>query len=235
MIDMVVTYYNSPHMLGKQMEAWRSYSPYTQKNIRIIVVDDGSQTEPASKVIAPVGFPLALAVISQDIGWNNGGARNVGATIASASWLFLVDIDHVLEKDEAQKLVGQNLNSKCYYNVSRTLVNKTVLRRPENIIVVPRSSFWDVGGYDEDFSGHYGYEDAWFRYWLQKLVEVRSLPVNLVCFMNKDIKDAVHSGSPKKDIIHNSRLFRQKMKERKNLKGPVCRVPWELIGKWDWK
>lgn len=113
MIHLVVTYYNQPAMLARQLREWGKYPESVARAFRFLIVDDGSQTHPASEVVhahlmadVDVCLPV-LYRIDTDIPWNQHGARNLAARdCIGADWLLMLDIDHVLTAENAARLVA---------------------------------------------------------------------------------------------------------------------------------
>src|SRR5690606_29212893 len=174
-LTIVATYYRQPKMLAKQLETWASYGGDVLSRIKFIVVDDGSP-EPARDVVkdaspAVLGR-LELYRIRQDIPWNYHGARNLGCHVAPDGWILRLDLDHVLPKDSAERLLGFEPDESRWYVFPRWRVGKAdETRRKDKIpedqefgqihphidsMLITRDLYWRVGGYDEDYAGSLG-------------------------------------------------------------------------------
>lgn len=174
-LTIVATYYRQPRMLAKQLETWASYGDEVLSRLKFIVVDDGSP-EPAKDVIK--GAPpsvlgrLDLYRIRQDIPWNYHGARNLGCHVAPDGWILRIDLDHVLPKESAERLLRFEPDEKAWYVFPRWRVGKADdTRRKDKIpedqefgqihphidsILLTRNLYWQAGGYDEDYAGSLG-------------------------------------------------------------------------------
>lgn len=167
---LIVPFYRNAEMLAEQLRAWNDYP----RGIAVVVVDDGSP-EPALPVViehAAPGLNVRLYRISVDIPWNREGARNLGASVADSDWLVHVDIDHVLPPKAAANLLAFTPRPGACYRFPRWRCGRAdETRRKDHIpdamefgrihphvdsYLIERALYWDVGGYDEDFSGCLG-------------------------------------------------------------------------------
>lgn len=170
---LVVPYYRQPLMLARQVREWNSYP----EGWKIILVDDGSP-EPALPVVQRGAYDallkdkLRLYRIGVDIPWNRGGARNLGAHVCETDWLVHVDIDHLLPKEAATKLLKATVQTGCWYRFPRWRVGRADdTRRKDKIspdcefgkihehvdsYLITKKLYWSTGGYNEVFSGCLG-------------------------------------------------------------------------------
>ena len=131
--------------------------------------------------------------IYPDIPWGNSRARNIGAINAANDWLLFIDVDHFIEDD-----VMCDFNPQKVYKFKRVL-DKTVWHC--NTMLMHKDTFFSVGGYDERFCGHYGYEDRYLHWKLEKAgYDFENLETEV---------KVIHSGSVnlERDKTHNKRLF----------------------------
>ena len=165
MLTLIIPYYRSPLMLRRQLDEAAGYPP----EVQVIVVDDGSP-EPAAEVFRDEDRP-DLYRIEQDIPWNRGGARNLGAHVAETDWIVHVDIDHVLLVEDCRRLLTYRLHPGSWYRFRRFRVGPADETRRKDAIpadasgeikphidsyVCHRDLYWRAGGYDEDYSGCLG-------------------------------------------------------------------------------
>lgn len=181
MIRLVTTYYNQPHMLARQLHEWHQYEPHVKDAFRFVVADDGSQWAPASNVIEHcpgLWLPnVELLRIDEDIPWNQHGARNLAAHLADpGDWLLMLDIDHVLTAENAETLACHVANirgdDRAWFKFPRERIGRAdptrrkdaipndAVRGPVrpalNCYLTTRETYWEAGGYNEDFCGVYG-------------------------------------------------------------------------------
>lgn len=155
---LVMAYYENGGMLERHFEEWSSYPDVTFK---IIIVDDGSQNDPAIDHVRDCKFPFELYRIKTDIPWNQNGARNLGMT-HSEGWCVVTDMDHLLTKSQFEKLRKLRLDKATHYVPGRRKANGERYKRHPNSYVLHKDLYWKAGGYDESFSGYYG-TDSTFR------------------------------------------------------------------------
>jgi hypothetical protein len=162
------------------------------QGLKTVIIDDCSK-EP----LGPVDG-ISVARITDDIKWNQPGARNLGFHICEG-WILCADIDHLVTKENMEQLVNTNLRKGCIYYLGREDTNSV------NIYLIHKDDFEKIGGYDEDFCGNYGYDDIHFYNKCIKLLEVHEL---------RHIKAKVYaeesSSEGVRDSDHNLELIRKK-------------------------
>lgn len=161
----VYPYYENPKFLARQLSIWSSYPDDVRRRIHVIVVDDGSPSVPAVDVIRAnyVDVNLRLFRIDVDVRWNWLAARNIGAHHADDGWLVMTDMDHVIEPQLAQFLIEGAFDPRVIYRFSRCEHTGSPVHPHPNSMLMMRSMFWRIGGYDEALSGHYGTDGDWRR------------------------------------------------------------------------
>jgi hypothetical protein len=158
-VTLVLPYYDNPKFLKQQMAWWGTYPHHIKEHVSVILVDDGSP-EPAVVNDPPVS--MRLFRIEQDVRWNWLAARNIGAKHAEG-WCVFTDMDHVLSAACLDSLIYGQHDARMIYGFSRIeSTGETVAPHP-NSWFMTRSMFWNVGGYDETLSGHYGTDGSWRR------------------------------------------------------------------------
>lgn len=165
-LTLILPYYLNGGMLEEHQRAWASFAPELRSCLHVIVVDDGSPTDPASAHVRPVdglgSFRLFRCTV--DVRWNWLFCRNLGVSKATTDWVLLTDIDHLLLEETLRYLVeSDDLDPACVYRTSRVDAPDLTPYKPHpNTWVMTRQMFDRIGGYDERFSGFYG-SDAEFR------------------------------------------------------------------------
>lgn len=150
--------YGQPKMLAKQIEVIQAYPPEILGRLTVIVVDDCG--EPPA--VTPETWKLFR--ITQDIPWNQGGARNLGMKHAQG-WCVMLDPDMIVDVGIACRFMdaiktlerGQVVRFGLkHMNGSR----KDIDMSSPNTYLIHRDDFWRVGGYDEDYAGGKGWSDV---------------------------------------------------------------------------
>lgn len=141
---------------------YSSFSRETLDAVEFIIVDDGSKDFPLIDVIGDTSkLPLNIEIytIEEDLPWNLAGARNLGVLMASNEWVYISDADVALLEDGIKTILSSNLAHYKYYIPNRVSPNGKYYRPHPACFFIHQSSYWAVGGYDEDFSGYYGNDE----------------------------------------------------------------------------
>lgn len=199
MITLVLTYYDNPRMLARQIKEWRKYDPRT---IEVVLVDDCSLQSDAAEEVARAGGAGALQEagrlqvyrVQVHIPWNQDGCRNLAMREARTPWAFMTDIDHVLPADQVPELLRlsrEGCDGEMYMPDQRLTNGKSLHRPHPNSYLIARRVFWSIGGYDEDFAGYYG-SDRNFRdrACAMGLRPVYTPSVHVTVYRSSDITDA---------------------------------------------
>ena len=230
MITLVYPYYNNGGMLERQLSVWRTYRRPEQWSL--VLVDDGSQEDPASSHLMPCGIDVTLYRITTDIAWNQHGAKNLAMSHCTG-WCLLSDIDHVLTAEEAEHLqtLLPTLDPKRAYRFARVSSQGETLKPHPNSWLLQADAYWRAGGYDEAFAGYYGTDRA-FRTALQReLGPPLLLPVALTVYVKGDAcTRSLGRGGSKWCVSSNPELaerMRVVPKAIRSLNFPWERVAWQ--------
>lgn len=136
-----------------------------RKQIEFVFIDDCS-SHPISINTKALNFQLYR--IKTDIPWNQGGARNLGVLKARCSKLLLTDIDHYFPQELLKKMIERKRVDRLYNFKIKNDKGEKWTGSP-NVFFTTKSVFYKALGYDEAFSGHYGYEDVYFLSLQKKL------------------------------------------------------------------
>jgi len=156
-ITILQTYYNERSYLETQIERWNNYNT----PVNIILIDDGSQIEPAENVLKEHklndNINFSLYRVTEDIGFNSHGCRNLGARLAQSNWLLFLDIDYTLQPADLKRLQTETLDLNSWYELNAKFKGRGNTYMALNQFLIPRKLFLDSGGYDESFVPfHYG-------------------------------------------------------------------------------
>jgi hypothetical protein len=197
---LVLAYYENPGMLKEQIGVWLELPDDVVQRLHLRIVDDGSPDAPALDVLRehPIAFEILrgrvqsfqLWRMQEDIRWNQDACRNVGVRQARTPWLLLTDMDHVVPAETWGSLMRAKLKKNAAYRFGR--VNAPALDRYKshpNSWALPRSLYWQIGGYDEALAGYYG-TDGDFLVRARAHAEVLERPEVLVRYSRDVIADA---------------------------------------------
>lgn len=232
-MTLIYTYYDAAELLRKQLGNWMTYPKSIRERIEIVIVDDGSQKVSALEVVEDEGgFPLLdLRVyrILVDIPWNSDGARNLAMSECRTLWAFLSDLDHLLPIDQASLMLGMIFRHGEYYLPDQHLVNGESLQRPHPAnYIMSRSDFWMLGGYDEDFVGHYGSDMQLHR--RAQALGMREIRLSNVHTVSLRSDRKAHDASPELPLAarHNPDLQRKMAGPPYRAENPI-RFPYERV------
>jgi len=211
-LQAIYPYYDNPQMLGVHFNFWRAYPQKLWNKLKIILVDDGSQKHPIKDELAKIPRVVNIEVyrILENIPWNQNGAHNLGMHVADEGWCISTDIDHAISHSAIYSLRDIDLSEDTYYTFARQQQgqpNQVGYKRHPNSWLLTRKTYWDSGGYDEDFSGYYG-SDSVFRRALDEVAKRVELDIPLIVYDENDIPDA------------NTREFGRKDSEYYSVKNP---------------
>lgn len=126
---------------------------------------------------AQSAVPTATVVREPEAdGFNVSRARNLGASVCSADWIFFVDAD-VLVQPDLVAFLREEARSGCFYRSQRVPGQRVTAW---GSVVVERAAFSRVGGYDEVYVG-WGCEDddLFYKLAINGLRE-RHFPVSVI-------------------------------------------------------
>tara|TARA_R110002049_G_scaffold205648_1_gene376158 strand:+ start:168 stop:1547 length:1380 start_codon:yes stop_codon:yes gene_type:complete len=211
-LTYVVPFYIEDHQKNPLPELLAIYSAYSRdvlKHIHFVFVDDCSKVS----VNLPDNCILnyTLLRITSDITWNQGGARNLGVQHAKSEHMILTDIDVVFPENLLARLIHYKLPNNSVFKFN-TIVNLKLRRPHENVFFITKSVFMRTNGVDEEFSGHYGYEDIFFTH-QQKALGTKFFVFgysNIVLREHKESKETQHYDL-NRDIAVNETLLKTKL------------------------
>lgn len=231
MIEMSLVYsiWNPGPAIDKQLEEYRTYSDELRERFEVIWVDDHSSS---ALEIGKLDFKLNLKIarITDDIYWNICGAKNLGFKLAKADWVFSTDHDHMFYKEEdLRAALDMNKTRKTAYFLKRLLPDGRDRKKDHpNTFIIHKDDFWDLGGYDEDFSGHRGFSD----HMIHQQMKAKGFKRSHLSIRVKEYKEFTCKDPGNRNFAHNSGLVARKMRELttgKYNQGKAIRFNWEIV------
>jgi hypothetical protein len=167
-------YFAAPALLLQQLENFANYPIEIQRQLTIIIVDDGSPSDlQAAKYLKDTSvinrdifhFQLKVARIETEIDWNIEGSRNLAFYLADTSLGLMMDLDMLVPIETIQAALTWNTS---IYNSTQgnfvAVAHKFNRQKPDgNQSIQPAlgllniTEYWNAGGLDEDFAGSYGH------------------------------------------------------------------------------
>ncbi|WP_353780166.1 hypothetical protein [Winogradskyella sp. 3972H.M.0a.05] len=188
------------------LDVYGAYKPEVLRHIHFIFINDCSPI----KISIPEDCKLnyTLAEITTDIKWNQGGARNLGVHLARSQKLVVTDLDHVFPEAVFKFLIESKVPENIF-KFKRERDNAE--NKPHfNTFFLSKSTYFKSLGVDEEFCGHYGYEDAFFVIFQQRL------GTKVLTYKNKTIFSHEHKLSDKahhklsRDLKPKKQLYKAK-------------------------
>ncbi len=213
------------------LKRYEKYDPDLLDRIQFVIVDDGS---PLDYEIPDLNLNFTWLKITEDIAWNQGGARNLGAVYAKSDKMLLVDLDHEFPEVTLRHMLRRKECGRNFYKIYRTDPATGESRKGPNAFLMSRARFMRFFGYDEEFSGHYGSEDFRFVKNL-KYHGSRQMSLNRKynCFDRKDINRDTSYHSLVRDLAYNTPIDLRKKWETETY-GPDSGFS-RIFLNFDWK
>lgn len=217
-LTVIFHIYNNQEALDLQAERWIEWSNLA--NLEILLVDDGSNP-PLD--LSKIPDSVRKVRIIDNIPWNQPGAKNLGAHLALGPWLLFLDADQFFYKNEILDILTQlkTLDQHTLYRFRRfSAKTGNEIESHQNCQLIHKKAYDEFGGYDEDFAGNYGHEDAFFeRFW-------RLMGRNVTLLQSPHITD--HSELGTIGLVRNARinelLRRRKIRHLHCLQNPFARL-----------
>lgn len=205
-LTLITHVYNAQGPVDRQLERWKRFAPELLARLQFLIIDDHSDTP---LQIEPGPLNLRLLRVDDDIDWNMPGCRNLAAIQSRTEWMLYFDADNIADEAAIAKLVAAlpRLDAQRLY-VFRRVENGVDVEPHINTFLITRQGFFQAGGYDEDFCGHYGYEDVVFRTMWRKHVG-QELLLTDIAFEQMGFR----TGGLNRDTTHNHALaqFKQQI------------------------
>jgi glycosyltransferase involved in cell wall biosynthesis len=227
-LTLVYPYYNNPRCLERQLELWTRSPKELNRRIEYLLVDDGS-AEPARVEDQPP-LNLTLVRIKEDKPWNQHAARNLGMKLAEGEWAVASDIDHLFPAEGLGRVLSMPKEPGSVYYFGRRREDGTPKHSHPNSFLVNRGTFWKVGGYDEDFCGHYGKGDIFLRLLFARSCRIVQLEEPALI----ELDNAATPGLIRK-TRHNRWLSKRKrwlLERGRYRNGRTLRFEWEIVDRW---
>lgn len=223
-ITLGTTYFNNYEDIQRFIEMHLDYVD------ELIIVDDGSHVYPLRDYVTPTE-KIKLYEVTENIGFNSHGCRNLIMTVASNDWVLLMDSDRCFVNPSDIETIK---NKKLKKNVRYEFMNDGGVVSC-NDFVIHRDHFFSVGGYDEEAAG-YRYGDRYFFMQLLNFGEEQLIHRLIIryedrgsTYLQKDerLRDLYGAG-PLKVPVSIARIIWSRVFSPTNTK-PILQFPWRQI------
>ncbi len=202
-------YFNqkSPDALIRLLRRYEGCDQALLDRIHFVIVDDGS---PITFEIPKFDLNIKWLRIDRDIRWNQPGARNIGVAHAKSDNIILTDIDHEFPEETLKAAAELESCGRNIYKFRLSHLPKGKVKGSANIFLMSRAQFLKYWGYDEEFSGHYGFEDSrFFKNLVSHGCRVKYFNPKYECHARRDIGTEEYH-SLVRDFNHNSPIDKRK-------------------------
>lgn len=217
-------------LLNDLLKTYATYSKKVLERIQFVLVDDCSPTH--ISIPEDINLNILLLRVTDDILWNQGGARNLGVMFAKTSKIVLADVDHFFPEVLFSKMLSAQIPNKLFKFKRISHIGERATSAC-NIYFSSKSIFFKSLGYDEEFCGNYGFEDTMF-FELQKKLGTKK------CYFNrrnriivKRVDNDPNYHSLKRDTETNRILFQKKLGQLKSKNPYKCHSRLFINFKWE--
>ena len=170
-ITIALLYYAQPSMLIYQLKKLDEYPIGIQRQLTLLIVDDGSPdglraSEYVNRDQPNRYYRIRLVRVMKDKAWNIGGARNLAFHVIDTQRALLLDLDMWIPVETIQQVLeGKTFNGthQLAHRFNRKRLNGSTGKHPA-VCLIDADAYWRAGGCDEDFVGNYGFTDVHFWY-----------------------------------------------------------------------
>jgi hypothetical protein len=236
MISFVTHVRDQPLILNEHLKIWDSFPDEILSRLEFVLIDDFSNPR-VMPFVSRMRPYLTLLRSFDSMPWNYG-IKNLGAQEAKYDWILETTVDHILTQKAAEQILELPLERGKYYRFMRCNPDEGADPRYSDrphlaTLLVNRDDLFSLGGFDEDFSGHYGHEDGFLKHCLHR----RGIE-EILC---QDIVMRNHSGSTtisdadfltsgwERDLDRNNALFEKKKAGEPCASSPIVRFAWERV------
>ena len=194
------------------LKQYETYPAEILDVLQFVIVDDGS---PVQYTIPQFNLNIIWLKITDDIQWNQAGARNLGVLYAKSDKIIITDLDHEIPPETLRYMINRHNPGRSFFKIYRTdKATGTFKKGHSNMFFMSRARFFRHFGYDEEFAGHYGAEDYRFvKYHKYHGSRQRYLPRRFRCFERVSINRDKAYHTLDRDLSYNTPVDARKKKE----------------------
>ncbi len=229
---------SQPLILRRHIQTWREYPDWIKKKLEFILVYVGPNKDIVSLKPMP-DLNISLYLLEKFKPWNYG-AKNLIFHVASNKWVFLSDLDHLIEKEAIVKIAKLEQTKRFFYMFKRYNPELEVESQYNQschpgTFYMSKKIFWRVGGIEEDLSGYYGYEDVLLKECLLHYGHKIVIPSDIFLrnySLSKQIPDADYrnkNNSWSRDSERNLKIINYYRKNRYKLSHKHLRFQWRRV------
>jgi hypothetical protein len=220
MLTYVMAVYGQPKMLECWWGELRNYPDDIAHRINLILVDDCG--DPVATIPDDVRkvFRAKLLRVTENIPWNQMGARNLGMKHAEG-WCIMLDPDMVIDPVMARNFLEQEPKRGEVIRFGLNHMDNSTEGRIDmtspNTYMIHQEDFFDAGGYDEDYAGRKGWSDVQMLGVLAAHYKMLSRRDLWVRFYGRDLIDDAQVVTLSRSVVENKKLHLRKCAEAKRM------------------
>ena len=232
-ISVIMPYFHRPEQLKNTLDSYWHFYHKEAEDIEIILIDDGSPTEEARKILLRSGFPHASYVrLDREKRGNPTVPFNMGVEMAKSPLLLLTNpenmhlgnvIDDAVENAKPNTYrcyACRTVRQAKFSDVMRDPMTFTLFaetprgfyqhsRHSNRMIyfcaLLTKETFLKVGGIDEQYSDGYAWEDSDF------VLRMREANINFEAVDSPEVAHQEHARFPDSDgWARNHKIFKER-------------------------
>lgn len=217
-------YYNNEALIRRNMTLWSAFPDKLRRVCLFLLIDDGSAIPLKLKPDVPMN--LCIARVTRNIPWNQPGARNLAMSLTPTEWCYIADLDHTLTIKCCNKLLDERLNRDTVYFFKRRTESGEDRGSHISSFCIHKYAYWQAGGFDEDFCGHYGWDDFLLYDIFKQKFTLHTFDEYVTYYDKNKTEGLNRSARWNKYLIRFKRwqLARGRYKNKR-----VLRFPWEMV------
>jgi hypothetical protein len=150
--------------------------------------------------------------------------------LAEGEWVIASDIDHLLTAEGLERVLSMEKDPDAVYYFSRRKEDESVKHPHPNSFLIRRKTFWDVGGYDEDFCGHYGKGDLFLRTQFERACTIVKLEQPALIEIDNGATPGLNRMTRRNRWLAKWKRFQFGRGKYRN--GRTLRFEWDIVGRW---
>ena len=144
-----------------EIDRYEAFSSEIKKKLFITIVDDGSPFI-LHNLLTELNLNITFLKIKENIRWNSGGAKNLGACYTSCKKLIITDNDHFIPEETIKWAISKNIKNKIFMFDRIKSTSESPCNIHPNSFLISKSDYFLIHGYNEKYCGMYG-DDIPFR------------------------------------------------------------------------
>lgn len=156
-LTVVLLYHNECNALRLWSKNWGNLPSDIKSKVRLLVVDDNSELR-ACNCVDGLKEGMTVLRVEDDLKWNIGGARNLGAYFSCSEYIFMADSDAYLSESLLNALLqvissGEADKNVVQFNRHRAFIGEETTLIHPGMMLLSREMYWRTKGCDEDLVG----------------------------------------------------------------------------------